>query len=189
LKEFLRNTYIEKRTLDFHANTFFNAKQNKSENVSEGIQKMQTLGSKSGECALLNCNEERACILNLSDKLRNICFIQGLYSDRIQTIVRSRNNENFDEIAETSLEEESAIVSKQERYRGESGTPVKCGNCGKLGHPTQACYRKKNLRVNQARAERPGKNVNITCYDCKMKGHYARNCPKTRRKFDKDSFQ
>jgi hypothetical protein len=126
-------------------------------------------GFKLRECALLNCNEdERAGILNLSNKLRNICFIQGLYSDRIQTIVCSRNNENFDEIAETALEE-SAIVSKQERYRGESGTPVKCSNCGKLGHPTQACYRKKNLRVNQARVERPGKNVEIMCYNCKMK--------------------
>jgi hypothetical protein len=27
LKEFLRNTYIEKRTLDFHANQLFRAKQ------------------------------------------------------------------------------------------------------------------------------------------------------------------
>jgi hypothetical protein len=35
LKEFLRNTYIEIRTLDFHANQLFKAKQNKSESVSE----------------------------------------------------------------------------------------------------------------------------------------------------------
>jgi hypothetical protein len=34
---------------------------------------------------------------------------------------------------ETTLEEESAIISKQERYKGEAGAPVKCGNCGKLG--------------------------------------------------------
>jgi hypothetical protein len=86
--------------------------------VTEWIQKIQTLGSKFRESALQNCTEEeRAGILILSDKLRNICFIQGLYSDRIQTIVRSGNNENFDDIAETALEEESAIVSKQERYR------------------------------------------------------------------------
>jgi hypothetical protein len=125
LKEFLRNTYVEKRTLDFHANQLFKAKQNKSESVTEWIQKIQTLGSKFRECALLNCNEEeRTGILNLSVKLRNTCFIQGLYSDRIQTIIRSRNNEDFDKIAETALEEESAIVSKHERYRGESGTPI-----------------------------------------------------------------
>jgi hypothetical protein len=149
LKEFLRNTYIEKRILDFHANQLFKAKQNKPESVSEWIQKIQTLGSKFRESALLNCNdEERAGILNLSDMLRNICFIQGLYLDRIQTIVRSRNNENFDDIAETDLEEESAIVIKQERYRVEAATPAKCGNCGKVGHPTQACFKKKSLLVS-----------------------------------------
>ena len=32
--------------------------------------------------------------------------MQGLYSDRIQTIVRSRNYSSFDDIAETSLEKE-----------------------------------------------------------------------------------
>jgi hypothetical protein len=57
-----------------------------------------TLGSKFRESALLNCNEEEcAGIFNLSDKMRNICSIQGLYSDRIQTIVHSRNDENFDD--------------------------------------------------------------------------------------------
>jgi hypothetical protein len=131
LKEFLRNTLL--RTLDFHAIQLFRAKI-KSENVSEWIQKIQTLGSKSRVCALLNCLEERGGILNLSDKLRNICFIQGLYSDRVQTIVRSRGSESFDEIAETALEEDSAIVSKQEGYKGEIGNPVKCSNW-KVGTP------------------------------------------------------
>jgi hypothetical protein len=191
LKEFLKNTYIEKRTLDFHANQLFRAKQNKAENVSEWIQKIQTLGSKFRESALLNCSEEeRAGILNLSDKLRNICFIQGLYSDRIQTIVRSRNNENFDEIAETALEEESAIISKQERYRGEIGTPSRYGNYGKLGYATQTCFLRKNpkvgqAKVNQARVERPKRSPEIICYSCKEKGHYARNCPRNMRGGDK----
>ena len=37
-KEFLRNTYTEKRTLDYHANQLFNTKQSKAESVSEWIQ-------------------------------------------------------------------------------------------------------------------------------------------------------
>ena len=53
--------------------------------------------------------DERAGILTFADKLRNICFVQALYSDRIQTIVRSRNYYSFDDIAETALEEENAI--------------------------------------------------------------------------------
>jgi hypothetical protein len=104
-----------------------------------------------------------------------------LYSDRVHIIVRSRNNANFVDLAETALEEESAILSKQEKYRGEAGTPIKCGN---HGHHTQACFREKNLRDNQARIERPRRNFEIVCYNCKLKGHYARNCPKAMRKFD-----
>jgi hypothetical protein len=81
--------------------------------VSEWIQKIQTLGSKFRESALQDCNEEEhAGILKSSDKLGNNCSIQGMYLDRIQTIVRNRNNENFDDIAETALEEESGIISK-----------------------------------------------------------------------------
>jgi hypothetical protein len=45
LKEFLKNSYIEKRTLDYHASQLFKARQGKEESVSERIQKIQTLGS------------------------------------------------------------------------------------------------------------------------------------------------
>jgi len=45
--------------------------------------------------------------------LRNICFLQGLPLDRIQTIVRSRNYHNFDEIAETALVDERAITTNK----------------------------------------------------------------------------
>ena len=34
LKEFLKNTYTEKRTLDYHANQLFSTKQSKAESVS-----------------------------------------------------------------------------------------------------------------------------------------------------------
>jgi hypothetical protein len=154
-------------------------KQGKAESISEWIQIIQLLGFKFRESALLNCRmDERAGILNLSDKLRNICFIQELYSDRIQTIVRSRNSENFDEIAETSLEEESAILSKNERSRGDTGTQVKCSNCGKVGHTSHKCYIKKDHRVNQARLDKPGTSREVICFRCNTKGHFARDCRK-----------
>jgi hypothetical protein len=76
------------------------------EKVADWIHKIQNLGSQFREAALLNCSEvAREGILDLSDRLRKICFIQGLASDRIQMIVRSRIYQNFDEIAETALVE------------------------------------------------------------------------------------
>jgi hypothetical protein len=68
------------------------------------------LGSKFREACLEECEEEESAgILTLSDRLRNIRFVQGFYSDRKQIIVRSRNHDNFDE---TALEEERAIILK-----------------------------------------------------------------------------
>jgi hypothetical protein len=60
-------------------------------------------GSKFIEVALMDCGEnERAGILTLCDKLRNTCFVQELFSDSIQTILCSRNHDDFDDIAETA---------------------------------------------------------------------------------------
>ena len=82
LQEFLQNAYTEKWILKFHASQLFEARQGKDENVSDGIQKLQTLGSQFREAALLNCSEgAREGILDLYDCLRNIFSIQGLASD------------------------------------------------------------------------------------------------------------
>ena len=84
--------------------------------------------------------------------------MQGISSDRIQTIVRSRNGNTFDEIAETALEEKSAIFSKNERYRQETAfCKLVCSNCGKTGHIVAKCYMKdkKDVRVNKLGSE-PG---------------------------------
>ena len=46
---------------------------------------MQRLGSKFRGAALQDCEQdERAGILTFADKLRNICFVKELYSDRIK---------------------------------------------------------------------------------------------------------
>ena len=185
----MKNTYIEKRTLDFHANHLFKARQSKAESVSEWIQKIQALGSKFREAALADCSDdERAGILVLSDKLRNICFVQGLYSDRIQTIVRSRNNEVFDEIAETALEEESAIISKFERYRGEGNTQIRCIHCGKTGHPSCKCFSKakKDDRINNFSVKKHPQQKEVTCFNCGEKGHISRNCKRPRRQQNRE---
>ena len=185
LKEFLQNSYIEKRTLDYHASQLFKARQGKDERVTDWIKQIQTLGSQFREAALLNCSEgAREGILDLSDRLRNICFIQGLASDRIQTIVRSRNYQNFDEIAETALVEESAITSKQDRYRLEGNSSQRCSYCGKPGHTSNKCYsrNKREARVNPIIAGRSRDVNQIICFRCGEKGHLARNCRKPPRR-------
>jgi hypothetical protein len=65
--------------------------------------------------ALLNCSEGvREGILNLSNRLRNISFVQGLSSDHIQMLIRNQNHRIFDEISESAFVEESEPVSKQD---------------------------------------------------------------------------
>ena len=185
LKQFLRNSYLEKRTLDFHASQLFRSRQGKDERVSEWIQRIQTLGSQFRDAALLDSTEgAREGILDLSDRLRNICFVQGLHSDRIQTIVRSRNYRNFDEIAETALVEESAIVSKQDRYKGEGPAPNRCSSCGKIGHVSSKCFsrEKREVRVNPIEVKRAENSQRFTCFRCGEKGHIARYCKKPPKK-------
>ena len=105
-------------------------------------------------------------------------------SDRIQTIVRSRNFLNFDEIAETALVEESAVASKLDRYHTEGVSAQRCNNCGKLGHPSNKCYLrgKGKARVNLTVASRTGTLSQITCFRCGEKGHLAINCKKPPRR-------
>ena len=108
------------------------------------------MGSQVRESALLNCCDgAREGILDLSDRLPKICFLQGLASDRVQTIVR-RNYRNFHEITETAFVEESAITWKQDRYRAEGSALPKRGSCGEVGHSSNKCFAraKREARVN-----------------------------------------
>jgi hypothetical protein len=138
------------------------AKQGKNECISEWIQNIQSLSSKFREAALQDCeHDEQIGLVALADKLRNFCFVQGISSDRIQAIVWSRNAGTFDEIAEMALEEESAIFSKNERYRqGANPWRQVCHNCRKAGHVAAKCYLKdkEDVRVSNLGAE-PKENV------------------------------
>jgi len=133
------------------------AKQGKNESISEWIQNIQSLSSKFRGAALQDCeHDEQIGLVALADKLRNFCFVQGISSDRIQAIVWSRNAGTFDEIAETALEEESAIFSKNERYRqGANPGRLVCHNRRRAGHVAEKCYfkDKKDVRVSTLGAE------------------------------------
>jgi len=102
--------------------------------------------------------------------------------------VRSRNYQNFDEIADTALVEVSATASKQERYRAEEASAYRCSNCGKLGHSSKKCYsrRKGKARVNRIVAIGSGAVSQVACFRCGEKGHIARNCRKPPRRKESD---
>jgi hypothetical protein len=122
-------------------------------------------------------------ILTLSDRLQNICFMQGLYSHRIQTTVRSQNHDNFDTVGETALEEESAIISKIERYRGQYSS-AQCTICKTVGHLSSKCFSKTKWenRVSQFSAKKNNQTREVTHFACEQKGHFARECKNPRRK-------
>jgi hypothetical protein len=79
---------------------------------------------------------------------------------------------NFDEIAETALVEESAIVSKQDRYRSEGGKFNKCSSCGKVGDVSSKCYarERKEVRMNPVMVKRTEGTKSFTCFRCGKKG-------------------
>jgi hypothetical protein len=121
--------------------------------------------------------EEKAGVFTLTDGLRNICFVQGLYTDRIR-LVRSRISDNFDETAETALEGESAIIYKKVKYKVGKGSPPKCKHCGISDHISSKCYGKEKgeTRVNRVSKKIPVVGKETTCFHFGEQGHMARNC-------------
>jgi hypothetical protein len=103
--------------------------------------------------------------------------VQGLYSDRIQTIVHSRNQDDFDDIAETALEEECAMVSKVERYKAPSSNPVQCAIYRRTGHTSSNCFAKlkRESRVHKFSVRRSAPRPEVVCFNCGEKRHIAKN--------------
>jgi hypothetical protein len=83
------------------------------------------------------------------------------------------------------LEEESAIFSKNKRYKQGNALGISvCSNCLKVGHVAAKCYLrdKKEVRVNKVvsenkrgkfKAQGPRKS-DIVCYNCGEVGHMAK---------------
>ena len=108
--------------------------------------------------------------VGLIGHLGKACFLQGLSSERIQTIVRSRGKSiTLSQAVELSLEEECAIFSNREKSMAEGH--IRCTNCNRIGHTAGKC--KVRFSPAVARAERSVMNV-ISCYNCGRLGHVAR---------------
>jgi hypothetical protein len=73
---------------------------------------------------------------------------------RIHTVVQNCIKKNVGDITETALEE-SAVVSKNESYRGDVVPPPKCKNCAKVGHSSNKCF------VKNAKSKCKGQDIKV----------------------------
>ena len=142
VKAILEENYATRRTLDYYACKMFSARQSKGESIASWGNKIDALQTDLREAARRVCKpEEILGAIGLINHLGKACFIQGLFSERIQTIVRSRGESILlSQAIEISLEEESAILSVKERSpSGATGPPLRCNKCNKLGHTANRC--------------------------------------------------
>ena len=125
MKAILEENYATRRTLDYYACKIFSARQNKNESIASWGNKIAALQTDLREAARRVCKpEEILGAIGHINHLGKACFIQGVYSERIQTIVRSRRVLILlSQAIEISLEEESAILSVKERSSGGNGPP------------------------------------------------------------------
>ena len=116
-KRGLRNNYAVRRTLDFYACRMFGARQEKGENTASWGSRIDEMQTELREAARRVCKpEEIQGAVGLIGHLGKACFLQGLQSERIQTIFRSRGESILlSQAVELSLEEEGAIPSIREK--------------------------------------------------------------------------
>ena len=124
-----------RRTLDIYARTMFSARQEKGENVASWGSRINEMQTKLRKATRRVCKpEEILGEVGLISHLGKACFVQWLYNERIQTIVRSTGESILlSQAVQISLEEEGAILSITEKF-GASGNIVRCTNFNRQGH-------------------------------------------------------
>jgi hypothetical protein len=118
----LEENYSVRRTLDYHAHKALTSKQGQNETISQWGVRMDTICGELQRAArkhmedLAWTNEKREGVETI-DLLIRACFIQGLYDERIKTMVKTKGciNTPMAQLVEIALEEECVI--KSERFR------------------------------------------------------------------------
>lgn len=106
----LKEHYATKRTFDFYVCATFNSRQAKHETAAASCSRLDQSVSDFRVAAVAGC-----AATNFVSQLGKAFFIQGLASERIQIIVRSRNPSYNTEASEIGTEEERVMLSATEK--------------------------------------------------------------------------
>jgi hypothetical protein len=173
VKGISEENYAVRRMLDFYACGMFSARQEKGESVASWGSHIDEMQTELRDASRRVCKpEEIQRAKGLISHLWKACFVQGLQSEWIQTIVRSRGESVLlSQAMEISLEEEGAILSIREKC-GAGGNTARYTLCNRLGHMASRCVSKDRL---------PPANVQavmsfMSCFKCGQARHLARDC-------------
>ena len=115
VKGILEENYAVRRTLDYYACKMFSARKEKNESVASWENRIDEMQTELREAAKRVCTpEEIRGAVGLIGHLGKACFIQGLSSERIQTIVRSKGESiALSQAVEFSLEVRNFFQSRK----------------------------------------------------------------------------
>jgi hypothetical protein len=175
-KAVLEENYSVRRTLDYYAHKAFNSSQKPNETVSQWGAQVDTMCGDLQRAArkhmedLAWSSEKREGGGDIVDLLIRACFIQGLYDDRIKTMVKTKGSVNtpMAQLVEVALGEESAIRS--ERFKKNFPERGPFGN-----HKSKNVQWVKNEPKEVRVATKGCQRNTMECYRC-HKGHLARDC-------------
>jgi hypothetical protein len=167
----LEENYSVRRTLDYHAHKAFNSKQGTQESISQWGVRMDSICGELQRALRKHMEdldwggEKREGGGDVIDLLIRACFIQGLFDERIKTMVKTKGciNTPMAQLVEIALEEECAI--KSERF--------------KRGFPDRGTFmnHKSGRPAFRTKSEPPEIRVaTLVCFRCQQEGHRASQC-------------
>ena len=167
-KAILEENYTTRRTIDFFACKLFNSRQGSNEGVAGWGSRIDAMSSDVTEAMMrvLPQHHHQGAVEFLK-LISKACFIQGLQDERIQTVVRARDEKMLlPNAVEIALEEESAILSG--KFKRQTFPPK---NVSSKTHTNPS-----NNFGSRTQDNRRPSHVNVVCFRCNKEGHISKEC-------------